>query len=1586
MKIQKKQKTWIEESIEKMGEKPEDFACEGEDCEKARAKAEKEMNKRLAPAQKVAEKTKEEDHAEEGKPLKEEKENITSYDVKDRKELASLLEELHLTAKDVSIKRSVKEGCRYQVTLKSVLNETKEVKAKAAFVDDPTKDMTKGDYIDWLINSKGWEEEAAKNYAKLFFKEDLDYDEKVCKDILRKLREGANADIKDNIKKIFDEYGFTLESMKVEPTTIKVYWHLDNHTGLNTIYLGKDIFDTSLITFAEDLAHALKKVKGLKESKFSYVTDPNGLEGEVEANNKEEATKKVETELAQKGVAVSDEIIDVEEKKINESKSNYELEKEISKIRTYKELCKYVDAHPGLFLNSTGRFNLTVKKENEDGIEEFICDVSKFYRPFQKEVNKADLRVVKEEKEIDDGPEHGYESVEDYERAQAILDEMAALRKEEEEKGKAILKAWAIDKTMSDEEFHKQSEELHNSTQEKVEKLYKELIALPVKKESFEQDKEKAVNDAKAEAERLKYASLEDREKGKIFVVGDHVKYVNNDGWTTGGEENIGRTGTIVSSGRIGNLEIFNVFADDERYYKGYENFTFNATADNLEFTKEVNELKESIDKKALEFYVNNWEEGDNITVTADLLNVLEQALEMSNKYSKEECLHEDIDDNHPLVGKKVTWKEEEVTITGVEDEEGSVLFKLSNGKMIDPTIALGKTLKSEDEEVLAFIDAHKEKEPEEVKKDDEPKISEYDRGCEKAREDFKNRDKARYKKLKKNWDVEAHDDFDRGYMDTYSKLEKSAIANKQRNLRDITINNTYKGDVDELIDWLKNGGISSINVISNEDDFDRTKDFIDELNKRDGTSYTLKTTNKQGDSYEITLTTKKDILEKMPEEVKTWVALKNSGKFGSTAEKVEANVFNEKDHTLTSNGIVIDLLTNYGFHLGDYKEKKNESLEESQKGFVTFLNLELGVLVDKSDEFDYYSSAYDHKHGYYDETYLNGLEKDFDALKEDALNYLKDGVANTYAIITSIDVKGSEEDFEDVIQQMEEDRFIDNSVDFLDGEQFELDNVVWSAYKDENGKIHEGFLGNNPVEECKVENKVEEAYGENGDYKVKVYNIQWHTPEDIDGEYELGIDEDDPQYREKIDAWKKQHIENLPKELELTIKPSDEVEDENDLEYAIDELISQKYEYPSDFKFEILERPTLDIPDGFVKFEGYPTEVGEVGRELITKDGEHIWVTDYTEDDGGFWASRSKSDIQTGRGRYWPRDKIKFVSEEIFESLKESTQKEELDEGAYPLSKKVEDNVRNWWEDVVVWNQEHGNIFNIVNDDNYEDIEGWHAAMFDMLDDIKKQLEKEDDEELKALFKKGKRIYNNNALSQYREQFEKSKEQLIERKLDGSEGEYERTKHQIESQKEYVKELEAKLKTLPQPSDDEWFNSDMDDLYDKYPEYFQVEYDIDSTKQWIGELEGYLAELRYIDNGNSSDYSGFESLEEDIDDDFLTGDTDLVDAEEVDDDFGVAGMSYEEKMDFLAGDEQEAIDGYDEVIDTIEDEHVKDQLEHIKEEEIAHKEFLDAVKEDPTITYEEHDEQVIDNTPEEEFVDPEDVDDDMQVVIIDEK
>jgi len=65
---------------------------------------------------------------------------------------------------------------------------------------------------------------------------------------------------------------------------------------------------------------------------------------------------------------------------------------------------------------------------------------------------------------------------------------------------------------------------------------------------------------------------------------------------------------------------------------------------------------------------------------------------------------------------------------------------------------------------------------------------------------------------------------------------------------------------------------------------------------------------------------------------------------------------------------------------------------------------------------------------------------------------------------------------------------------------------------------------------------------------------------------------------------------------------------------------------------------------------------------------------------------------------------------------------------------------------------------------------------------------------------------------------------------------------------------------------------------------------------------------------------------------------------------------SFDDRMDFLAADEQEAIDGYDLIIAALSDEdaNVKEQLEKIKTEEIAHKEFLEKVKEDHNLVYTE--------------------------------
>lgn len=64
---------------------------------------------------------------------------------------------------------------------------------------------------------------------------------------------------------------------------------------------------------------------------------------------------------------------------------------------------------------------------------------------------------------------------------------------------------------------------------------------------------------------------------------------------------------------------------------------------------------------------------------------------------------------------------------------------------------------------------------------------------------------------------------------------------------------------------------------------------------------------------------------------------------------------------------------------------------------------------------------------------------------------------------------------------------------------------------------------------------------------------------------------------------------------------------------------------------------------------------------------------------------------------------------------------------------------------------------------------------------------------------------------------------------------------------------------------------------------------------------------------------------------------------------------SFEGKIDFLAADEEEAIEGYDKVMLAISDEkyeNVRKQLEIIRDEEVAHKEFLEKVKEDLEAVY----------------------------------
>lgn len=62
----------------------------------------------------------------------------------------------------------------------------------------------------------------------------------------------------------------------------------------------------------------------------------------------------------------------------------------------------------------------------------------------------------------------------------------------------------------------------------------------------------------------------------------------------------------------------------------------------------------------------------------------------------------------------------------------------------------------------------------------------------------------------------------------------------------------------------------------------------------------------------------------------------------------------------------------------------------------------------------------------------------------------------------------------------------------------------------------------------------------------------------------------------------------------------------------------------------------------------------------------------------------------------------------------------------------------------------------------------------------------------------------------------------------------------------------------------------------------------------------------------------------------------------------------YKEQLDILVKDEEEAIDGYDKVIEKLGDSPVVAQLKKIRDEEKAHLDFLNKAKDDKDAKYED--------------------------------
>ncbi len=121
---------------------------------------------------------------------------------------------------------------------------------------------------------------------------------------------------------------------------------------------------------------------------------------------------------------------------------------------------------------------------------------------------------------------------------------------------------------------------------------------------------------------------------------------------------------------------------------------------------------------------------------------------------------------------------------------------------------------------------------------------------------------------------------------------------------------------------------------------------------------------------------------------------------------------------------------------------------------------VEVGVLLSKDDpEYESYSQVWDHKNAYYDEDFI--FCKKQDEAKSFIENYINAGVVNTYGILSETYLS---EEFYDELDDENKEHCYD-----LD---YSVENVIYSAYKNEKNETIENFVDNKAVNISNLENE----------------------------------------------------------------------------------------------------------------------------------------------------------------------------------------------------------------------------------------------------------------------------------------------------------------------------------------------------------------------------------------------------------------------------------------------------------------------------------------------------------------------------------
>lgn len=158
---------------------------------------------------------------------------------------------------------------------------------------------------------------------------------------------------------------------------------------------------------------------------------------------------------------------------------------------------------------------------------------------------------------------------------------------------------------------------------------------------------------------------------------------------------------------------------------------------------------------------------------------------------------------------------------------------------------------------------------------------------------------------------------------------------------------------------------------------------------------------------------------------------------------------------------------------------------------------------------------------------------------------------------------------------------------------------------------------------------------------------------------------EEKPQEEKKTYAIAVRYVENGDFDI-LTYETKEEMEDAYEKaknSYLIngrewDDISLDVFGACEDEEGKIEEGLDEQPPTGYEKFEGYldnPYQPIEVGKKVITKDGEEYFITDVDDLNRAYlWVSRNRSDIASGRGHSLHKSEVEFISKETCESLKE--------------------------------------------------------------------------------------------------------------------------------------------------------------------------------------------------------------------------------------------------------------------------------------------------------------------------------------------